>query len=30
MIQILHEKLWGVQNSFLRKHLLKMDRNFAK
>ena len=25
-----HEKLWGVQNYFLRKDLLKIDRNFAK
>ena len=30
MVQILGEKLWGVRNYFLRKHLLKMDRNFAK
>ena len=29
MVQILHEKLCGVQNYFLRKHLLKMDRNFS-
>ena len=30
MVQVLHEKLWGVQNYFLGKHSLKMDRNFAK
>ena len=30
MVQTLHEKFWGVQNYFLSKHLLKMDRNFAK
>ena len=30
LVQILHEKLWGVQNCFLRKHLLKMGHNFAK
>ena len=27
---MLHWKLWGVQNYFLRKYLHNMDRNFAK
>ena len=30
MVQVSHGELWGVQNYFLSKHLLKMDRNLAK
>ena len=29
MVQMLHTKLWGVQNYFLRKRWLKMDCDFA-
>ena len=29
-VKILHEKLWGVQNYLLSKHLLKMGHNFPQ